>query len=267
MKKKLFTLLTATWLLLSTSMNAQTLSVQPIVAQTGGQMEVVVNLTGATTMTALQFNLQLPVGVTATAGSTTLGAVTDGHTLSVETLDSGDLLFILYSMDLKAFKDGELLRIPVTAGSNELTATGKLYHIRTATAAAFSNLCDNASFNVTVKEPETLKCATPTISLAGGKVHFECATEGVLFHYEFTTPESGNGTGNDVAVTPTYVVKVYASKAGYADSEIATANINVAGLKGDVNDDGVVDIADAVKIVNFVVGKVDALSREQKVKD
>ena len=29
----------------------------------------------------------------------------------------------------------------------------------------------------------------------------------------------------------------------------------------DVNDDGDVDIADAVKIVNYVVGKVSALSR------
>ena len=120
-----------------------------------------------------------------------------------------------------------------------------------------------------IVEKELPKCATPSISLVGGKLHFECATEGVQYHYVFTLPESEKGTGNDVTVTATttYVVKVYASKAGYADSEIATANINVAGLKGDVNDDGVVDIADAVKIVNFVVGKVDALSREQKVKD
>lgn len=35
----------------------------------------------------------------------------------------------------------------------------------------------------------------------------------------------------------------------------------------DVNGDGVVDIADAVKIVNFVVGKVETLSREQKVEE
>jgi hypothetical protein len=36
----------------------------------------------------------------------------------------------------------------------------------------------------------------------------------------------------------------------------------------DVNDDGDIDIADAVKIVNLVVGKIDALSRPAKeVKD
>ena len=102
---------------------------------------------------------------------------------------------------------------------------------------------------------EDKKCATPSISLVGGKLHFECETEGVEFHYEFTAPASGNGTGNDVAVSSTYVVNVYASKEGYTDSDVTTANVNVAGLKGDVDDDGVLDISDAVKIVNMLVGK------------
>ena len=35
-------------------------------------------------------------------------------------------------------------------------------------------------------------------------------------------------------------------------------------FRGDVNGDGEVDIADAVKIVNLVVGKIDALSRPAK---
>ena len=69
-------------------------------------------------------------------------------------------------------------------------------------------------------DPETPQCAKPTVSFVGGKLHFVCETEGVEFHYEFTTPASGNGTGNDVTVPSTYVVNVYASKADYADSEI-----------------------------------------------
>ena len=101
-------------------------------------------------------------------------------------------------------------------------------------------------------EPGKPQCYKPTISFIGGKLHFECETEGVEFHYEFTTPASGNGTGNDVAMSSTYVVNVYASKADYADSEVATANIDVAGLKGDVNQDGVVTITDAVSVVNII---------------
>ena len=134
---------------------AQTLSVQPIEAQTGEQTEVVVSLTGATAMTALQFNLTLPDGVTVNANGATLGAATDGHTLSVQTLDGGDLLFILYSMELKTFKDGELLRIPVTASSEAIAAAGKLYTVRMATAEAVSQACGDASFAVTVKEAPT----------------------------------------------------------------------------------------------------------------
>ena len=103
--------------------------------------------------------------------------------------------------------------------------------------------------------PSMEKCATPTISFIGGKLHFECETEGVEFHYEFTTPASGNGTGNNVAVSSAYVVNVYASKVGYQDSEVATANVDVAGIKGDTNRDGEVNVADLVTTTNIIMGK------------
>ena len=37
-----------------------------------------------------------------------------------------------------------------------------------------------------------------------------------------------------------------------------------SSLKGDVNNDGVVDIADAVRIVNLIVGKINALARQRQ---
>ena len=97
------------------------------------------------------------------------------------------------------------------------------------------------------------QCSMPTIRFIGGKLHFECDTEGVEFHYEFTASESGKGTGNDIDITPTYAVKVYASKAGYTDSEEVSLDINAAGVKGDVNQDGVVSITDAVSVVNLIL--------------
>lgn len=147
--KRLFTMIVALAAIIAYA-SAQTLSVQPIEVQTGEQTEMVVNLTGGTSATALQFNLKLPEGVTAETSSITLGSATDGHTLSVQTLNSGDLLFILYSMDLKPFKDGELIRIPVTAGSTETTSNGKLYTVRTATADAVSHTCEDATFSAIV---------------------------------------------------------------------------------------------------------------------
>lgn len=155
MKRLITTIITLAAIIADAS--AQSLSVQPIEVQTGEQTEMVVSLAGGTSATALQFNLQLPEGVTAETSSATLGSATDGHTLSVQTLDSGDLLFILYSMDFNAFKDGELIRIPVTAGSTETTSNGKLYTVRTATADAVSNTCEEAAFVVTIKAPTAIK--------------------------------------------------------------------------------------------------------------
>ena len=43
---------------------------------------------------------------------------------------------------------------------------------------------------------------------------------------------------------------------------VGKANSTFVEAAADVNGDGVVDIADAVKIVNLVVGKVETLSRK-----
>ena len=148
MKRLITTIVTLAAIIADAS--AQSLSVQPIEVQVGEQTEMVVSLAGGTSATSLQFNLQLPEGMTAETSSATLGSATDGHTLSVQTLDSGDLLFILYSMDLKPFKDGELIRIPIMAGSTETTSSGKLYTVRTATVDAVSHTCADAAFSATV---------------------------------------------------------------------------------------------------------------------
>ena len=97
------------------------------------ETELVVNANGLTAMTALQFNLELPEGATIT-NETTMGEATNRHTLCIETLDNGDNLFILYSMDLNTFSDGELLRIPVSITDG----TARLYNIRFADTDAVS---------------------------------------------------------------------------------------------------------------------------------
>lgn len=141
--------------LVSLSATAQTLSVQPIEAQAGAQTELVVSLSGATAMSALQFNLTLPEDVTA-GDNVTLGPATNGHTLSVQTLASGDRLFILYSMDLNTFREGELLRIPVNVGGEAQTGEGRLYTVRTASTEAVSQACSEVPFDVTVSERVSL---------------------------------------------------------------------------------------------------------------
>ena len=131
---------------------AQSLSVQDIEASVGDEAELVVSLAGGTQMSALQFNLHLPEGVSfAESGEThgaTLGTATSDHTLRMEPLTNGDLLVVLYSMDLTPFVDGELLRIPLAAGSETLSAEGQLYKVRTATTDAVSHTCSDVTFDI-----------------------------------------------------------------------------------------------------------------------
>lgn len=140
----------------------QTLSVAPIEAKAGEQATLTVNLSGATAMTALQFNLALPEGVTLTNNNATQGAATNGHTLAVETLDNGDHLFVLYSMDLNTFRDGELLRIPVNIGSEAESDVSKLYTVRFADTGAVSHAGQDA--NALVTAIKDVKAASPTKS-------------------------------------------------------------------------------------------------------
>ncbi len=153
MKRLLFNIFFA---LVSLSAMGQTLSVQPIEAKAGEQATLAVSLSGATAMTALQFNLALPEGVTLAGNEATQGAATNGHTLDVETLDNGDHLCILYSMDLNTFKDGELLRIPVNIGNEVTDGTAKLYTIRFADTNAVSHSAADVDALVTGITPQQL---------------------------------------------------------------------------------------------------------------
>ena len=107
--------------------------------------EAKISLAGATEMTALQFNLKLPEGVTIDTSNATLGSATDGHTLCIETLDNGDLLFVLYSMDLNTFMDGELLRFPINGVQD---GDANLYTIRYASADAVSHEAEDVTTKV-----------------------------------------------------------------------------------------------------------------------
>ncbi|MBR5394926.1 MAG: hypothetical protein IK144_07575 [Bacteroidaceae bacterium] len=120
--------------------------------------EAKISLTGATEMTALQFNMKLPEGVNVNTNDATLGSATDGHTLCIETLDNGDLLFILYSMDLNPFKDGELLRLPV----NGALGDASLYIIRYADADAVSHEAEDIVTGISL---------TPTLSKGEGAIY------------------------------------------------------------------------------------------------
>jgi hypothetical protein len=71
--------------------------------------------------------------------------------------------------------------------------------------------------------PETKTCATPTIDYQNGKLTFGCATEGATCQYTIADEDIKAGSGNEVQLAVTYTISVYATKAGYENSETATA--------------------------------------------
>ena len=103
--------------------------------------------------------------------------------------------------------------------------------------------------------PEPQKCATPTISYVDGEIVFGCATEDVEYVSEIKASDANKYYDQKIVLTNKYIVSVYATKSGYEDSEVVTAEISIeggSGLKGDVNGDGEVGIGDIISITNIM---------------
>ena len=69
------------------------------------------------------------------------------------------------------------------------------------------------------------KCATPTISYHNGKLTFECTTEGAEFQSSITDSDITSYNSSEVQLGVTYIISVYAMKAGYENSDVATATL------------------------------------------
>ena len=78
---------------------------------------------------------------------------------------------------------------------------------------------------LTGEEIETPKCAKPTISYQDGKLTFSCATEGAVCQSTITDSDITSYSSNEVQLDVTYNISVYATKAGYENSETATATL------------------------------------------
>ncbi len=68
-------------------------------------------------------------------------------------------------------------------------------------------------------------CATPTISYKNGKLTYSSETEGVEYHTTITNEDIKSFDGNEIDLTVTYNISVYATKDGYYDSDVATATL------------------------------------------
>ena len=68
-------------------------------------------------------------------------------------------------------------------------------------------------------------CATPTISYKNGKLSCNSETEGAIRHTTITNEDIKSFDDNEIDLTVTYNISVYATKDGYFDSDVANATL------------------------------------------
>ncbi len=134
-------------------------------------------------------------------------------------------------------------------------------HVPVASLSSYSNSEPWKNFkNIVALEegdiPVTQKCATPTIKFENGVVKFSCATEGAEFISTITPVGNNTKYDSQIVINNTYKVTVYATKAGYNNSDAATIEIQTnSGVKGDLNADGKVNVADHVELSKIILNQ------------
>ena len=107
--------------------------------------------------------------------------------------------------------------------------------------------------------PTTQKCATPEISYANGKLTFTCETDGAEFVTSISDTDIKTHYESEITLSQKYTVSVYATKAGYENSDVATREIVIengqSSLFGDLNKDGKVNVADHVELSKIILNQ------------
>ena len=129
------------------------------------------------------------------------------------------------------------------------------------------DLCAATLVNVLMESQ--MSVATPTASIASGSevekgtaVYLRCATEGATIYYTLdgscpcdNTPALKIYDGNPIIINSTVTIKAMATAPDLYDSDVAAFVYRVGnGLKGDVNADGEVNVADINSCIDIILG-------------
>ena len=90
---------------------------------------------------------------------------------------------------------------------------------------SFGTIIALGSVNPDNPNQSNYKCAKPTIYYSKGKLLFNCSTEGASCQSTITDSDITTYSINEVQLSVTYNISVYASKPGYENSDVATATL------------------------------------------
>jgi hypothetical protein len=79
--------------------------------------------------------------------------------------------------------------------------------------------------DIPTPDPNGDVCATPTITFVNGKLKFSCSTEDVVYVSEIKDTDVRKFYDSEVSLSATYEISVYATKADWANSNVATATL------------------------------------------
>ena len=155
--------------------SAQRLRLQPLEGYVNEKVELIITAENVTGMTSLMFTLTLPDNIRLSGRAPILGESTNGHTIEVEMLENGKILFIIYSMNLNTFSDGELLRFPLAMKSEADIGTAKLDNVRFSDTNAVSYPADESEAIITgikgIASDRSTKAEGDTYTLGGQMVN------------------------------------------------------------------------------------------------
>ena len=107
-----------------------------------------------------------------------------------------------------------------------------------------------------IEDVEVPVCAAPVISYTNGKLSFECETEGAECVTDIKCNDNNRFYGNSINLTATYIINVYATAAGYENSE--TVNATLCWVEnGDVdNSNNIINIPATAALITSAGGAV-----------
>lgn len=135
-------------------------------------------------------------------------------------------------------------------------------HVPTASLNSYSKTEPWKNFKnlVTLSGEDVPKCAKPEISFENRKIKFTCETKDVIFISKISSADERDYYDSEIQLSQKYKISVYATKAGCLDSDVATREIILtdngkAVVVGDVDGNGVVNVADHVELSKIIMGE------------
>lgn len=214
---------------------------EPLTAEVGTQATLSFRMKNTAVIRNFQFDLYLPEGVTAAKNNKGRYLVSlssgrlkedDEHTLTVGVQADGAIRFLCgsqYEEDVFTGNEGEVVTMMVCIAEGMTNGDYPiiLKNMRLS-EPDISKSHDIDYVETTLKVTggiEPVKCATPTIIYADGKLKYSCETEGVQFASTITDTDIKSYDTDEVDLSATYIISVYATKTGYGNSDIATGTL------------------------------------------